>query len=96
MGAFSAKGFIVGGAFCGAIAAYLVRQLAARCKLAVSIVGRLGVCACVCLVLHSSGLLDSPFAEVGITAISVVHFTPNAYLISRKTIAKLTVLPSNS
>ena len=30
------------------------------------------------------------------TAISLVHFTPNAYLISRKTIAKLTVLPSNS
>ena len=28
-------------------------------------------------------------------AISVVHFTPNAYLISRKSIAKLTVLPSN-
>ena len=30
------------------------------------------------------------------TAISVVHFTPNAYLISRKTIVKLTILPSNS
>ena len=30
------------------------------------------------------------------TAISLVHFTPNAYLISRKTIAKLTVLSSNS
>ena len=30
------------------------------------------------------------------TAISVVHFSPNAYLIFSKTIAKLTVLPSNS
>ena len=30
------------------------------------------------------------------TAISLVHFTPNAYHISRKTIAKLTVLSSNS
>ena len=30
------------------------------------------------------------------TAISLVHFTPNAYLIFRKIIAKLTVLPSNS
>ena len=30
------------------------------------------------------------------TAISLVHFTPNAYLTSRKTIAKLTVLPCNS
>ena len=31
-----------------------------------------------------------------VTAISLVHFTPNAYLISRKTIARLTVLPSIS
>ena len=30
------------------------------------------------------------------TAISLVHFTPNAYLIPRKNIAKLTVLPTNS
>ena len=30
------------------------------------------------------------------TAILLVHFTPNAYLISCKTIAKLTVLSSNS
>ena len=30
------------------------------------------------------------------TAISLVHFSPNAYLISRKTITKLTVLISNS
>ena len=39
---------------------------------------------------------DRKRADMDITAILVVHFSPNVYLISRKTIAKLTVLPSNS
>ena len=46
--------------------------------------------------LKKLDLLLSPWSPSLTTAISVVHFTPNAYLISRKTITKLTLLPSNS
>ena len=45
---------------------------------------------------NTSGLTEVMTIGELPTAISLVHFTPNAYLISRKTIAKLTVLPSNS